>query len=201
MFTKKMGGKHTALNIAATLAEGELFFIVDSDDWLLPEALDKVVSAWVSISDMDKKLLCGVVALRGYDAENAIGGFLPETRITMNYWERYDRKIFGDKAEVFRTDIIREFPFPEFAGEGFVTEALVWNRIATAGYAMCFINHIVYICNYLEGGLTSNYTKLMGENWGATCLYFNEFFFISSGNIHKNQTRSYFFCDIWQRRK
>ncbi len=33
-------------------------------------------------------------------------------------------------AEVWKTSILKEFPFPEFKGEKFVTEAIVWNEIA-----------------------------------------------------------------------
>lgn len=38
-------------------------------------------------------------------------------------------EVKGDKSEVFRTDVLREFPFPENMGK-FVPEGLIWNRIA-----------------------------------------------------------------------
>ena len=38
------GGKHRAINKATELAKGELFFIVDSDDKLVSDALEKIVS-------------------------------------------------------------------------------------------------------------------------------------------------------------
>ena len=46
----------------------------------------------------------------------------------MTYLEcRYVRGIKGDMAEVFRTDVMRELPFPEYENERFCPEALVWN--------------------------------------------------------------------------
>jgi hypothetical protein len=34
-------------------------------------------------------------------------------------------------AEVYRTDIMKKYPFPDFEGERFCPEGLVWDRIAT----------------------------------------------------------------------
>ena len=42
-YKKKNGGKHTALNYSHPYIKGELVCIVDSDDWLLPEAVDKIL--------------------------------------------------------------------------------------------------------------------------------------------------------------
>ena len=39
---KKNGGKHTAINCGVNLAEGFLFFIVDSDDQLTKDAIEKL---------------------------------------------------------------------------------------------------------------------------------------------------------------
>ena len=37
------GGKHRAINKATDLAKGELFFIVDSDDYLVDDALESII--------------------------------------------------------------------------------------------------------------------------------------------------------------
>ena len=37
---KENGGKHTAINLGVKNANGELFFIVDSDDYLTPDAVE-----------------------------------------------------------------------------------------------------------------------------------------------------------------
>ena len=39
-FSQPNGGKHRAINRGVSLARGSLFFIVDSDDYLEPEALE-----------------------------------------------------------------------------------------------------------------------------------------------------------------
>jgi hypothetical protein len=69
--------------------------------------------------------------------------------------ERVRYKIDGDKAEVFYTKIMREYPFPEFEDEKFVTECVIWDRMAVDGYLLRFFNQPIMICEYLPDGLTA----------------------------------------------
>lgn len=64
----------------------------------------------------------------------------------------------ADKAEVFKTHCLKEFPFPEYLNEKFLGEDLVWVRMARK-YQMVHINKAIYIGNYLEDGLTNNRRK------------------------------------------
>lgn len=65
---------------------------------------------------------------------------------------------YADKAEVLKTNCLREFPFPEYPGERFLGEDLVWVRMARC-YKMVHVNQAIYIGSYLEDGLTSNRRK------------------------------------------
>jgi hypothetical protein len=47
----------------------------------------------------------------------------------------------GEKFGCLRTDVLRQFPFPEDI-PGFVPESLVWNAIARAGYLTRFVNQV-----------------------------------------------------------
>ena len=64
----------------------------------------------------------------------------------------------ADKAEVFKTHCLKEFPFPEYPNEKFLGEDLVWARMARK-YEMVHINKAIYVGNYLEDGLTNNRRK------------------------------------------
>lgn len=64
----------------------------------------------------------------------------------------------ADKAEVFKTHCLKEFPFPEYPNEKFLGEDLVWGRMARK-YEMVHINKAIYVGNYLEDGLTNNRRK------------------------------------------
>ena len=61
----------------------------------------------------------------------------------------------ADKAEVFKTACLKEFPFPEYQGERFLGEDIVWVRMARK-YMMVHINKAIYIGNYQNDGLTKN---------------------------------------------
>ena len=54
----------------------------------------------------------------------------------------------ADKAEVFKVQCLKEFPFPEYLNEKFLGEDLVWVRMASK-YEMIHINKAIYVGNYL----------------------------------------------------
>lgn len=64
----------------------------------------------------------------------------------------------ADKAEVFFTKCLREFPFPEYSEEHFLGEDLVWIRMARK-YSMVHINKAIYVGEYQTDGLTKNRRK------------------------------------------
>ncbi|WP_195515200.1 glycosyltransferase family 2 protein [Paraclostridium bifermentans] len=170
---KKNGGKHTALNVGIDNAKGELFWIVDSDDYIVNGSLQYLWNKWDEIEN--KSEFAGLSSLRGYSNGKIIGSKSNNEYIdtdALSY--RYKYKILGDKAEVYRTDILRKFKFPEFKGEKYVTEAVVWNRIANENLKLRFLNEVTYICEYLEGGLTNTSDKNIMESWKGTTLYYKE---------------------------
>ena len=67
------GGKHRAINRAVSIAEGELFFIADSDDRLTDNALYKVDQIEKTIPSDEKKQFAGVCGLDGYDFKTQVG--------------------------------------------------------------------------------------------------------------------------------
>lgn len=149
------GGKHRAINNGVKIARGELFFIVDSDDYLLEDAIEKILSWSKNLEDTKK--WAGVSGLRGYTQNECIGGNGNKKKfIDAKNTEREKYNLCGDKAEAYFTEILRKYPFPEFEGENFITEEVVWNAIAHDGFYIRWFNEIIYICKYLDGGLTKS---------------------------------------------
>lgn len=172
---QKNGGKHRAINNGIRYADGILFFIVDSDDYLTNESLKNIWRVWCSIKDVEKNNFAGVGGLKGYDENNMVGTTFQKKYLDADSIEfRYKFNIKGDKSEVIRTEILKKFLFPEFAGEKFLTEAVMLNAIANVGYKFRWFNKIIYICNYLQGGLTDNSLKNYCENWEGTSRYFSD---------------------------
>lgn len=168
------GGKHRAINLGVELARGELFLIVDSDDYLTHDALEFIDKVERSIPENQKHRFGGVCGLRGYNESVLIGQTFDGEYLDITMLNRPKHRIFGDKAEVFYTHILRKYPFPEFEGERFLTECVVWDKIATDGYLLRFYNHISIVCTYLADGLTADgYAKYRSspKGWG---LYINQ---------------------------
>lgn len=154
---KANGGKHTAINLGVREARGELFFIADSDDMLPPEALQTVMDEWQPIkADPAFGGICGLDAT--FEGE-VIGSGLPANTIDdTSIAVRSRMGVTGDMKEVFRTSVLREFPFPEISGERFCPEVLVWNRIATK-YKLRYVNKVIYHAEYQQDGITAAITR------------------------------------------
>lgn len=167
---QKNGGKHRAINRGLKEAEGELFFIVDSDDYLPPNSLEYVIMYYDKIKN--DKSIAGVVGLKCYENNTVVGTTRDIESIICNSFDyRFKFNIKGDRAEIIKTSIFREFPFPEFKGENFVAESIVWNKIASQ-YKLLYFNKNIYICEYLLDGLSKKSAQLRKSNpIGATTLY------------------------------
>lgn len=166
------GGKHRAINKAVKLAKGELFFTVDSDDYLPDDALNSIINTEKTILDNQKRKFAGLCGLKSYSNSIDIGSTFEGDFLDISILERYKYNIIGDKAEIFYTNVLKNFPFPEYEGENFCTESIVWDRLSYAGYKLRFFNKSVYMCNYLEDGLTHQGLLLYAKNpqqWG-TCI-------------------------------
>lgn len=166
------GGKHRAINKATEIAEGELFFIVDSDDYLSRDALESIIKWEQSIPD--KKNFCGVSGNRGKNDQEIWGTTFDGDYIDATSLERNKFNISGDKAEVFYTQILRKYKFDEIEGEKFISEATVWDRMAHDGYKIRWFNKTIYLCIYLEDGLTQNMKEVFANNPRGTACYFNQ---------------------------
>jgi glycosyltransferase involved in cell wall biosynthesis len=170
---KDNGGKHMAINIGVARARGELFFIADSDDMLPADSLAIVAEEWRLVSgDPSFGGLAGLDM--AMDSHKVMGSGLPSERLdatTIDIRHRYH--VTGDMKEVFRTEVLREFPFPEFQGERFCPEQLVWFRIARH-YKLRYVNKPIYIAEYQPDGITAGITRARMKSPSASMLAYAE---------------------------
>lgn len=172
-YKKENGGKHTAVNTGVQKAHGDLFFIADSDDILPPNALQTVAEVWEQtkydnsiggICGFDGGINDGSIIGTGFPKEVRLLNIELSNHINIGYIDattrdvRFKLKVDGDMKEVFRTSVLREYPFPEIKGERFCPEVLVWNRIASK-YKLRHINKIIYLVEYQQDGITSAITR------------------------------------------
>lgn len=146
-------GKHTALNRGIREITTELTFIVDSDDYLPQNAVETILRYHEKYQGMPN--LCGYSFLRCHGDGRVNTAYFPADELIGTYAEvRINGGIGGDKAEVFYTSILKQYPFPTFPGEKFLPEDVVWMQMS-GPYRMVHINENIYYCDYLENGLTN----------------------------------------------
>ena len=166
------GGKHTAINAGVKISTGELVIIVDSDDTLPKDSLLIINNQYLKIRE--DATVGGVCGLMAHHDNIVIGNcnLLPQGNIS-SIDMRFKYGFLGDVCEVFKTDVLREFPFPEIYNEKFCPEDLVWNRIARK-YTLYFFNQVVYYRDYLDGGLTSKIVKIRMKSPIASTICYGE---------------------------
>lgn len=171
---KPNGGKHTAVNLGVREARGELLFIADSDDWLPSGAIADVISMYDSIKSDDS--FAGVCGLDEYEGGKVVGSGLPKPVIDATPQEiRTKWGVTGDLKEVFRTDVLRNFPFPEINGERFCPEVLIWNRIGRK-YRLRYFDKPIYSVEYQPDGLTNGITRARMKSPVASMMTYSEWF-------------------------
>lgn len=195
-FYKENGGKQRAYNYGVEKAQGELFICLDSDDKYVDNALETILKYWKKYENDSE--IAGMGYLSIYENGEVIGTKFPEDEMIETQFNIYNKyKVKGDKGLMFRTNILKQFPFPVFDGEKFTTEAVVYNRISKK-YKMIYVNEKIEIKEYQSDGLTSKYNDLLVKNPQGQALYHNE------RNRHKmtfkqkllNNAIYYKFCKI-----
>lgn len=149
-------GKHIALNRAFKEAKTDLSMILDSDDCLTETAVEEVLEIHKKYRDNEK--IAAYVFQRGKlnKPEERITHIFKDEEFIDNY-NTYiiNKEIKGDKEEVFKTKILKNYSYPQYNGEKFVGEGVLWSKISH-NYDMVFCNKAIYLCEYLEGGLTKS---------------------------------------------
>lgn len=166
---KENGGKHTALNMGIKQIQEPFTIILDSDDYLKVDAIETIINDSSKIID---KKFCGLGYLKEKISGEVVGKLYTEDIIEDTFVnQRFNKNTYGDKCEIFKTEALKQFPFPEFDGENFLSEATVW-CVMSGKYKMIFINKSIYVCEYQEGGLSDGVHKRLFKNpKGAMACY------------------------------
>lgn len=174
-YSKENAGKPRAINDGVKKARGKYFFMVDSDDRLKPDAIEKM-RRWCEEIDEEEQII-GVGAARGYPNDEYIKGIAP--LVNQKGWvdatnlERWKYNLDADMCEAYKTEIFKNFPMAEWEGEKFAPEQIALNEIALAGYQVRWHSEIIYMCEYLNDGLTKGSRKLEKNNPMGYAMMYN----------------------------
>jgi glycosyltransferase involved in cell wall biosynthesis len=166
-------GRHAALNRGVQLAAGRYCAMIDSDDWYRPNALERMVATWESIPAERRASFANVEGLCEYPDGRLVGMPFPADVFDSDVFEIVERHgCTGDTKGMYRRDVLAAFPAP--TDLGYVTAALVWNRIA-ARYETRFVNE-VWACNgYEPGGMTGRELELTLGSPRASRIFWAEY--------------------------
>lgn len=155
---KDNGGLHTAYNTAIAELSTELATCIDSDDWLVDEAVEKILLKWISDGNEN---LAGIEALDCYANGEIIGDLLPNQE-TINLIDLYVGNYHirnGDRKPIVRSDLYKSVaPMPTMCGEKNFNPHYMHLQISME-YDFLVMNEPVCFVEYQPDGMTRNIFK------------------------------------------
>lgn len=157
------GGKMRAYNRAVSLAEGELFVCIDSDDILATETVvaDSLHFWDLHRNEISSKPIAGMVSFRispkGKGFEHVKEGF--EVKSSEDIFKMYS----GEHTDFVITEILRKYPYPVFEGEKFTTDVYIFKQMDEK-YDFLLHPYFSQICQYHDDGYTKSYRRILFDN-------------------------------------
>ncbi|MCI9147028.1 MAG: glycosyltransferase family 2 protein [Hungatella sp.] len=188
-------GKMYAHNRGVELCHTELFVCIDSDDYLVQDAVENILNEWKSLEN--KEHIAGIVAYKGKDSSHTLSDGVFPTTEPSTLQELYENGFTGDAALVHRTDILSLYPFPEFEGETFIPEAVSYDRIDRHCPLHVFPK-ILVICEYLNDGLTQAIDALRKNNPKGWLLYYQQRIKYSRFSVLRYKYIAHAICFCWE---
>ena len=182
---KENGGKHTALNASHSYLHGNYVLMLDSDDTLVDTAVNDINEGWLPY--MDRPEIGVVVFLKGKTPDAPVA-YVKQVNVPVDLLKCKRICVSGsDCCEVLRTELFRQYPLPVFPGEKFIAEGVLWKRI-NRDYRYVYTDKVVYLCDYLEDGLTRSGRAMRIKNPLGGML--NSSLSMDPGNDLKNRVKN-----------
>ncbi len=166
------GGKMRAHNRGVEFCSTEWFLCLDSDDILTADAVETIVRAVDGIVPGDN--IAGLIAHKGKSETELLSGVdFPAGISKSTLYGLYLKGFKGETTIVFRTDVLRKYPFPEIDGEKYVPEDYIYDKI-DAEYEYLVLDRILTVCELVSEGYTDSVRQLKENNKQAWYLYYEQ---------------------------
>lgn len=159
-------GKYVAHNKGVEVCSTELFVCVDSDDILLPQAVEKIENTWKSVKD---NYVGGIVSPKEMDGYSYFNNPPKTCKLMDLYNSKY---LVGETVLVYKSSLLKEHLFPVIPGEKFMSESVLYN-ILDQKCKLLSINYYVDL-NVVTTTNTYLFESLDLENASQFILKLNE---------------------------
>ncbi|WP_379967850.1 glycosyltransferase family A protein [Epilithonimonas sp. UC225_85] len=166
-------GKHFAVNKGLKNTKTEFFSVIDSDDFLADNAVAEI--ELLSNKIKNDHQTAGFTFIRFSEKTEFDKEKYGQKEWLVSGRAEYDWEFPGEMTYCFKTEIHKQFLFPEFEGEKFCPESLVFRRIERK-YKILFTDKVLAFGDYLADGLMSNYYQLLIKNPKSSLLNIKERF-------------------------
>lgn len=185
-------GKHVALNTGAKKAYGEFVVNIDSDDLLLPNALNEIYTLWKKVPEKERPSIAGVVANCVKEDGSLSGTETPNAPLRSSFLKiRKEHNLNGEKRWILRSEVMQEFPYPTFPGEKHSRPGLIVNRISKK-YDFIFSNIRLLMVRHMPDGITANRKIIQNQNPLGYRQYFLEEIRDNAGYTSRKSLKSYY---------
>lgn len=176
-----------ALNSGVSLANTEWFMMLDSDDYIVPETVELVLSWLDEIKNV--KMICGVGFAKCFPNGDYMKPHIPIIDSDLGYVDasHIERKKYNldmDMCEVHRTAMLKQYPFQVFKDEKYAPERLNYYSMALDGWKMRWRDNRLYVCDYLPDGQTKSDTLVKKNPMGYAMMYNQNFLFHKGLKLH-----------------
>ena len=177
---RENGGKMRAHNDGVKNTETPFFLCVDSDDYLVSDAVesllktvDELSNKGLDITDKNSKI-AGIITHKGRSESELLSGVnFPDKIERSTLYGLYLNGFKGETTIMFVTSVIAEYPFPEIEGEKYVPEDYIYDKIDTE-YEYIVQDRIITVCEIVSEGYTDSVIKLKNNNPVAFYLYYEQ---------------------------
>ncbi|MCR5735725.1 MAG: glycosyltransferase family 2 protein [Lachnospiraceae bacterium] len=188
------GGKMRAHNKGVMLCDTELFVCLDSDDYLVKDAVKRITDCYEGLDEKDplsEKQICGIVAHKGESEDKVLYGQEFPDVLYSTLYGLYLKGFKGETTLVYKTEVLRQFPFPETEGEKYVPEDYIYDKI-DGEYVLKVLPEIITVCEIVSSGYTDSLKRLKRDNPEAWYLYYRQRTEITPHGILKFKYSGYY---------
>lgn len=163
-------GKMQAHNRAVDICETDYIVDIDSDDVAEQGCVVDMIKM-IDAMKHDENIAAAAAAYRSQGEMGNLGIFEEINRTTLH--GIYQTGFSGETTLLFKTAILKKFPFPKVKNEKFIPEGYIYAQIDNEYCMLTATQHWVHGV-YLSDGYTNNSLKLLKENPNSMALLYRQ---------------------------